>query len=209
MYGLNGLDCEQPQPALIDIPAVFGRQAQTVLEIGFGDGEALIQLAREHPDKNHIGMEVHRPGVGHLLLQLRKYQIENVRVWLGDAADSLGSAYPDRSFDRIHLFFPDPWPKKKHHKRRLLQSGFIDQVVAKLKPGGLFHFATDWQDYAIEALDKLERHPALVNQAGPGNYLPAPIDRPETKFERRGKRLGHGVWDIVMIRSGQAFQALP
>ncbi len=205
VYGLNGLNPADPQPDRVDIPAVFGRYAQTVLEIGFGDGEALVQLAREHPDKNHIGIEVHRPGVGHLLLQLKKHQLENVRVWLGDVVDSLGSVYPDQSFDRINLFFPDPWPKKKHHKRRLLQAGFVDQMISKLKPGGVFHFATDWEDYAVEALRKLEQHPALVNQAGPGNYMSPPADRPETKFERRGKRLGHGVWDIVMIRSGQVF----
>ncbi len=202
VYGLNR---SAHYPDKVDIPAVFGRHAQTVLEIGFGDGEALVQLARENPGKNHIGIEVHRPGIGHLLLQLKKHQLENVRVWVGDAVDSLENAYPDQSLDRINLFFPDPWPKKKHHKRRILQAGFIEQVIARLKPGGIFHFATDWEDYAVEALCKLERHPALVNQAGPGHYTSPPAGRPETKFERRGKRLGHGVWDIVMIRSGQVF----
>ena len=198
-----GLDPAAHYPDKVDIPAVFGRYAQTVLEIGFGDGEALVELARNNPDKNHIGVEAYRPGVGHLLLQLKKYRLENVRVWVGDAVDGLENAYPGQSFDRINLFFPDPWPKKKHHKRRILQAGFVDQVAAKLKPGGVFHFATDWEDYAIKAMRKLECFPALVNQSGPGNYMSPPVGRPETKFERRAKRLGHGVWDIVMIRSGQ------
>ena len=189
-------------PQKVDIATVFGRQAQTVLEIGFGDGETLVQFAREHPHRNYIGIEVYRPGIGHLLLQLKKYRIDNVRVWLGDAMDGLENVYPDQSFDRINLFFPDPWPKKKHHKRRLLQTGFIDQVSAKLKPGGRFHFATDWEDYASEALRRLECHPALLNRAGPGNYMSSPAGRPETRFERRGKRLGHDIRDIVMVRSG-------
>ncbi len=203
LFPVYGLDMADNCPDKVDIPAVFGRHAQTVLEIGFGDGEVLVQLARENPDKNHIGVEVYRPGVGHFLLQLHKYQLENVRVLMGDAVDSLNDAFPDQSFDQINLFFPDPWPKKKHHKRRILQPGFVDCVIAKLKPGGVFHFATDWEDYASEALRKLECYPTLINKSGSGNYTSPPTGRPETKFERRGKQLGHGVWDVVMIRSGQ------
>lgn len=183
----------------IDFDRVFQRVAPVTLEIGFGDGGALLETARCHPDQNFVGIEVHRPGVGSLLLRLEKEGISNVRVICGDATEILKNNIGDASLDRLHLFFPDPWHKKKHHKRRILSPAFVDLVAAKLKQGGVFHFATDWQDYAEQALERLEHCSRLTNLAGPGQYS-RPDSRPETKFERRGQRLGHEVWDVLMAK---------
>ena len=183
----------------VDMSRVFERSAPLVLEIGFGDGEALVEMSRSRASENFIGIDVHEPGIGHLILRLREEGLGNVRVMKGDAVELLARAFSDRQFDRICLFFPDPWPKKRHHKRRILQPAFVSLVAARLKPGGLFHFATDWQDYAEQALDMLQREPALENAAESGYCTDTGL-RPATKFERRGRRLGHGVWDILMRR---------
>ncbi|WP_424946310.1 tRNA (guanosine(46)-N7)-methyltransferase TrmB [Candidatus Spongiihabitans sp.] len=180
-----------------DLQYIFGRSAPTLLEIGFGDGKALLEMAQENPGQNFIGVEVHRPGIGHVLMQIHRHNLTNVKIFCADAIDVLNKAIRDQSLAKICLFFPDPWPKKKHHKRRIVQPPFIDLVANKLEPGGIFHYATDWRDYADEAMGKLESS-ALVNVAGSGNFSPHPPPRPETKFEKRGRRLGHGVWDIIM-----------
>ena len=179
----------------------FGRQAPLVVEIGFGNGEALVDMAIQEPHWNFIGLEVHRPGVGHLLLRLESQEIDNVRVIADDAVEVLSRDFEDGSIDRICLYFPDPWPKKKHHKRRIVQDGFMAMISAKLAPGGIFHFATDWEDYAFHALEIIDRSPGLTNLAGGGCFSPRPGERPLTKFEQRGLNLGHGVWDILAQKS--------
>lgn len=187
-----------PDAVPINFEQVFGRHAPIILEIGFGDGGALFEMAKGHPDQDFIGIEVHRPGVGSLMLNLEKENISNVRIICGDGAEILKNNIADASLDRVHLFFPDPWPKKKHHKRRILSPGFAELVADKLKSGGVFHFATDWEDYAEQGLMRLEQCSRLVNLAAAGGFSPRPESRPETKFERRGQRLGHDVWDVLM-----------
>ncbi len=184
----------------LDFPAIFGRVAPVILEIGFGDGGALLEMARNNSTQDYIGIEVHRPGVGNLLLKLEQEQLSNVRVISEDALEVLQRRIGLNSLDNLNLFFPDPWPKKSHHKRRIVTLDFIQLVAARVKPGGVFHFATDWQPYAEEALDRIEGCHQFANQAGPGRFSPRPASRPETKFEKRGRRLGHGVWDILMRR---------
>ena len=196
-----GLDLPEHGRRTVDFGEIFGRTAPVILEIGFGNGDALLEMARSDPQCNFIGIEVHRPGVGHLLLNLEQEGIANVRVFCADAIGVLEAGIGDGTLDKVCLYFPDPWPKKKHHKRRILQPGFIGQVAKKLKSGGIFHFATDWQDYADEALDKLEHSRYFENRAGKGNFSVRPRDRPLTKFEQRGRRLNHGVWDLIMFRT--------
>ncbi|NOX09854.1 MAG: tRNA (guanosine(46)-N7)-methyltransferase TrmB [Gammaproteobacteria bacterium] len=189
-----GLDMSTDQ---LDIEAVFGRVAPTIIEIGFGNGESLAEIAANHPENNYIGIEVHRPGVGHLLIQIRERQISNLRVMNEDAVEILQQMIPSNSLAAVYLFFPDPWHKKRHHKRRILQESFIQQVADRLQPGGYFHMATDWQDYAECMMANMGASALFQNKAGPGHYSPRPAYRPITKFERRGQRLGHGVWDLV------------
>jgi tRNA (guanine-N7-)-methyltransferase len=183
----------------IDPRSLFGREAPLMLEIGFGNGDALIQMAAAHPENDYIGMEVHRPGVGSLMLRLEQDGIENVRVIATDASEAL-PCFPDGSLDAAYLFFPDPWPKKRHHKRRLVQPRFVEVLTRKLKPGAVFHLATDWHDYAEQMLAVLEQQAQLENLAGRGCYAPRLVERPRTRFERRGLRLGHGVWDLAFRR---------
>jgi tRNA (guanine-N7-)-methyltransferase len=190
----------EPGDSEIDFPRVFGRSAPVILEIGFGNGESLATIAESHPQNDYIGIEVHRPGVGSLLLRLEQQQIDNVRVICHDAAEVIQKNIPDNSLDAIYLFFPDPWPKKKHHKRRLVQAGLVQQLRQKLKVGGRLHMATDWQDYAEHMLVVMSAADGFANTAASGDYCPRPDYRPETKFERRGLRLGHGVWDLVYKR---------
>ena len=180
---------------------VFGRDAPTVLEIGFGNGESLAQMAADSPDTNFVGIEVHKPGVGHLLMLTEQLGLTNLRIYCHDAVEILERRIKDHSLDGIHLFFADPWPKKKHHKRRIVRPEFISTVVKKLKPGGYFHAATDWENYAQHMLEVLNAEPELSNSSLTGDYCERPEYRPVTKFENRGLRLGHGVWDLIFIRN--------
>lgn len=184
----------------LDLDAAFARQAPVMLEIGFGNGDALAVMAAAHPQHNYLGIEVHRPGVGSLLLKLENHAIGNVRVICADATQVLQQNIADGALAAVYIFFPDPWPKKRHHKRRLLQAEFIQLLRLKLKPGGRLHIATDWRDYAESVMDVLEAAPGFNNVAGPDMYSSRPEYRPETRFERRGRRLGHGVWDLIFER---------
>jgi tRNA (guanine-N7-)-methyltransferase len=185
---------------LIDLNKLFGREANLTLEIGFGNGETILHLAEQNPDKDFLGIEVHRPGVGHLLLELEKRGITNVRVVREDAVEAIRSQIPDRSLGQILILFPDPWPKKRHYKRRLVQSGFIDLLGNKLKQRGSISMATDWESYAEHMLAVMERSVGFRNLAGTGNFALRPKDLPVSKFERRGKCLGHHVWNLCYQR---------
>lgn len=180
-----------------DLDAIFGRHAPRILEIGFGNGESLAEIAKNHPQNDYIGIEVHRPGVGHLLMQIEELGLSNVRVMCADAVETLERQIPDASLDGIFLFFPDPWHKKRHHKRRQVQPAWAQLVRRKLKCDGKLHMATDWQEYAEHMLEVLTTAEGYKNTSASGDYVPKPDYRPETKFERRGQRLGHGVWDLV------------
>ena len=184
----------------LDLDRVFGRVAPRTLEIGFGDGETLATLATTAPHTDFLGIEVHRPGVGHLLLELERRQLSNVRVICADAVETLAHHLAPACFDHILLLFPDPWPKHRHHKRRILQPAFTELVADHLRPGGTFHLATDWEDYARQMLADLDASGHFCNAAGKGRFSPKPAYRPVTKFERRGQRLGHGVRDLVYTR---------
>ncbi|MCW8918583.1 MAG: tRNA (guanosine(46)-N7)-methyltransferase TrmB [Gammaproteobacteria bacterium] len=182
---------------LLDLDALFGRSAPRILEIGFGDGESLAEIARNHPEQDYLGIEVHRPGVGHLLMRIEELGLTNLRVMSDDAVVVLEQRLADGILDGLQLFFPDPWHKKKHHKRRQVQPAWAQLVRRKLKLGGRLHLATDWQNYAEQMLEVLSAAEGFRNTSPTGDYLPKPDYRPETKFERRGLRLGHGVWDLV------------
>jgi tRNA (guanine-N7-)-methyltransferase len=186
--------------SILDLPALFGNDRPVWLEIGFGNGDALATLAARHPDRNYLGIEVHRPGVGHLLLHLEAHELANVRVLRHDAVEVLRNAVPPASLAGAYLFFPDPWQKRRHHKRRILQPAFVTLLARAIRPGGLFHAATDWEDYAQQMLAVLEASPAFENVAGPGAFAPRPEERPLTRFEQRGQRLGHLVWDLLFRR---------
>ena len=179
---------------------VFGRRAPLTLEIGFGNGDALLAMAQAVPHEDFIGIEVHRPGVGHLLLELEQHGLENVRIYNEDAVQLLRTSVPDECLDRVLLFFPDPWHRRRHHKRRLVQPGFIELLAHKLRTGGILHLATDWEDYAGHMLAVVEASGLFGNCAGPGQYAARPGYRPVTKFERRGHRLGHAVRDLLFER---------
>ena len=184
-----------------DFSQVFGRVAPLCVEIGFGNGATLAQMARDNPDKDYIGIEVHRPGVGQLLMFLEQYELDNVRIYCHDALQMMASHFPDHCLSAVHLFFPDPWPKKKHHKRRIVRPEFIQLIVKKLKPGGYFHAATDWQPYAESMLEVLTASDGLQNTSTTNDYCSRPDGRPMTKFEQRGLRLGHGVWDLIFNKT--------
>jgi len=185
-------------PAIADLAAAFGRTAPTVLEIGFGMGETTAAIAQAHPEVDYLGVEVHSPGVGSLLKRIDALRLTNVRIVQHDATEVVQHMLAPGTLDGVHVFFPDPWPKKRHHKRRLLQPPFVALLASRLKPGGLLHVATDWQDYAEQALAVLAAEPLLENTA-PG-FAPRPGHRPRTKFEQRGVKLGHGVWDLLFRR---------
>jgi tRNA (guanine-N7-)-methyltransferase len=186
----------QSQP--LDLAAAFGRDAPTVLEIGFGMGDATAQVAAALPQSNFIGIEVHAPGVGALLKGIGERQLGNLRLVQHDAVEVLEAMIPASSLAGVHIWFPDPWHKKRHHKRRLIQPAFVARLAAHLAPGGYLHCATDWQPYAEQMLEVLRAEPALVNSAE--GYAPRPAWRPQTKFETRGLKLGHGVWDLLFHR---------
>lgn len=180
---------------LLDLDALFGRSAPVVLEIGFGNGQSLADMAETHQDMNFFGVEVHRPGIGSLLVQVKRRSLDNVRVSQDDAVLVCDQQIPDGSLERVQIFFPDPWHKERHKKRRLIQPAFVETLIKKLKPGGQIHVATDWENYAEHILEVLSANTDLQNTAD--DYAPKPDYRPGTKYEARGIRLGHGVWDLV------------
>lgn len=190
------------RPTPLDYAAAFGRSAPVVLEIGFGMGGATAQIAAARPDTDFIGVEVHEPGVGALLKRIGEEGLTNLRLVQHDAVEVLRDMIPPGSLAGVHVFFPDPWHKKKHHKRRLLQPAFVATLVEHIAPGGYLHCATDWQDYAVQMLEVLAAEPQLRNTAE--GYAPRPDYRPLTKFEQRGLNLGHGVWDLVFTRVAAA-----
>ncbi len=186
----------------LDFAAAFGRVAPTILEIGFGMGEATAHIAALSPDKNFLCCEVHTPGVGALLKRIQEQTLGNIRILQHDAVEVIDNMLPAGSLDGVHIFFPDPWHKKKHNKRRLIQAPLIAKLAARLKSGGYLHCATDWQPYAEQILEVLSAEALLKNtaDASGGGYAPKPDYRPLTKFENRGIKLGHGVWDVVFTR---------
>jgi len=188
----------RPEP--LDFDALFGRRAPRFVEIGFGMGETTAEIAQAHPENDYLGIEVHLPGVGSLLKQIAARGLANLRLVRHDAVEVVQAMVPPASLVGIHIYFPDPWPKKRHHKRRLIQPAFVAVLASRLAPGGYLHCATDWQDYAEQMLTVLGGEPALVNTAV--DYAPRPPWRPQTKFERRGLALGHGVWDVLFRRRG-------
>jgi tRNA (guanine-N7-)-methyltransferase len=190
----------EPGPSLIDPPTVFGRRAGVTVEIGFGNGANLIALASAHPERDYLGIEVHRPGIGRLLLALAHEGLTNVRVICRDAVEVLEQQLPSNSLGEVLILFPDPWPKKRHHKRRLVQASFTHLVADRLAPGGVVRLATDWEPYALEMLATLSAQPSLCNLATDGGFIPRPAERVVTRFEQRGERLGHAVWDLAFRR---------
>ena len=182
---------------LLDFKTLFDNDHDVILEIGFGNGESLLQQAINQPQYNFIGIEVHGPGVGHLIHQAHAQKVDNIKVIRHDAVEVLEQQITDNSIKQLQLFFPDPWHKKRHHKRRIIKPAFIQLVQQKLKPGGLFHMATDWQHYAEQMLEEMDATELFRNISGKGNYSKTQGARCETKFERRGIRLGHGVWDLI------------
>ena len=186
------------RPASVDFTSMFGRQAPRVLEIGFGMGAATADIAQARPAEDFIGIEVHAPGVGNLCKLIDERGITNLRIVQHDAVEVLRDMVAPASLAGVHIYFPDPWPKKRHHKRRLVQPPLVRLVAERLAPGGYLHCATDWEDYAVQMLAVLGGEPLLENTAD--GYAPRPDFRPLTKFEQRGIRLGHGVWDLVFRR---------
>lgn len=204
-YGLDLAEPQTPSAAAkpgrhFDLDAVFGRHAPRSLEIGFGNGDNLLALAKAHPERDFIGVEVHRAGVGHLLLGAAAAALSNLRVICHDAVEVLEYGIAPAALDEILILFPDPWHKKRHHKRRLVQPGFIDLLASRLAPGGRLQLATDWEPYAQQMLEVVGASADFVNLAGATGYMPRPDWRALTRFERRGQRLGHGVWDLSFER---------
>ena len=193
LWPVYGIDFKAER---LDFDTLFNRPAAIILEVGFGNGDSLVQQAASNPQNNYLGIEVHRPGVGRLLHLADNAGITNVHVINHDAVEVLQQQIPDQSLDCVQLFFPDPWHKKRHHKRRIVKAEFIRLIHQKLKPGGQFHLATDWQDYAEHMLAEMEQAKGFSNTSGKGNYAEN-TDRPLTKFEQRGQRLGHGIWDLI------------
>lgn len=188
------------EPRVLDLDALFGRRAPRTLEIGFGNGENLASLAASHPERDFLGVEVHRPGVGRLMLSVEELGLTNVRILCHDAVEVLEEQIPPDSFDEVLVLFPDPWPKKRHHKRRLVQPPLVALVTSRLRPGGALRLATDWEPYAQHMLEVLTGCSQLANLSPQGNFIDRPADRPPTRFEKRGERLGHGVRDFAFRR---------
>ena len=184
----------------LDFDKIFGRSVPRILEIGYGMGASLTTMAAASPGNDYIGIEVHRPGVGALLKSVQQQGLSNVRTFNADAIEVLENCIPVNSLDGLYLFFPDPWHKKRHHKRRIVQHAFLATLAGKLKTGGVLHMATDWEDYARQMMEVGSASSAFINQVGEGQFSPRPDYRPLTKFEQRGRRLGHGVWDLLFKR---------
>ena len=195
-WTLYGLDPRSP----LNPVETFGNQNPIVLEIGFGNGDSLVEMAHQDPARNYIGIEVHRPGVGHLMLKAHEAGINNLRVYCDDAIDVLNHCIADGSLDRVQLFFPDPWHKTRHHKRRIVKEEFLRLIAQKMTPHGIFHAATDWEDYAMDMVERLEACPLFTSTVPASPFAPRPDYRPLTKFESRGHRLGHGVWDLIWTK---------
>jgi tRNA (guanine-N7-)-methyltransferase len=192
-YGLTAALDKKP----FDWQSIFAREAPRVLEIGFGMGESLVNLALNHPEIDFIGIEVHQPGVGACMRSAKAHDLQNLRLLNQDAYQLLTATIPEQSIDKVLLLFPDPWPKTRHNKRRLVQPAFTQLITKVLKTNGIFHCATDWQPYADHMITVLETTPGLVNHFGPEQFSPAPYERTSTKFERRGQKLGHTIFDLV------------
>ena len=191
-----------PEPGqLWNLSTLFGREADVIVEIGFGMGASLVSMAEKEPLLSFVGIEVHRAGIGSMVAALHDQEISNVRVAPYDAVEVFETCIPDDTLAGVQIFFPDPWPKKRHQKRRLIQTDFISKLVKKIKVGGYIHCATDWEDYAMHMHDVLSKLPSLANQHKEGGFIPRPESRPLTKFEQRGNRLGHGVWDLMYTRT--------
>ena len=186
--------------AMLDLDATFGRSAPRTVEIGFGNGETLVAQAAARPRDDFLGIEVHRPGVGHLMLRCEELEVSNLRIVCRDAVEVLERQLPPGSIDEVLIYFPDPWPKKRHHKRRLVQDEFVTLVASRLRSDGALRLATDWQPYAEWMLDTLGRCPLLRNESPDGAWSPRPASRPPTRFELRGQRLGHEVRDLAFRR---------
>jgi tRNA (guanine-N7-)-methyltransferase len=184
----------------LDFTALFGRRAPVHVEIGFGNGAALAVMAAAHPQNNYLGIEVHRPGVGALLRRIEAEGLANVRVACTDAKEFLERQIPENSLSAVYVFFPDPWHKKRHHKRRLIQPEFVALLAQTLRPDGLLHLATDWEDYARHMLQALTADPGFENLSPDGAFVPRPAERPPTRFELRGQKLGHTVRDLIFRR---------
>ena len=194
-YGLE----HQTEP--FDFPTIYGNTNPIILEIGFGMGKSLVEMALQNPDKNYLGIEVHTPGVGACLAYAVEKHVKNLRVICHDATEILRDSIADNSLGGLQLFFPDPWHKAKHHKRRIVQPHFVETIYQKLQANGFIHFATDWQNYAEQMLDVLKSAVGLHNVSPTNDYIPRPDFRPLTKFEQRGHKLGHGVWDLYFIKT--------
>lgn len=184
---------------IIDLKSLFKKIQPITLEIGFGNGDSLLEMAINTPDQNFLGIEVYEAGIGRLINEANKHQLSNLKIIKADAVEVLEHHIKDDSFETFQLFFPDPWHKKKHHKRRIIQTDFLDLISNKLQDGGTMHMATDWENYAEYMMVTLEKHPHFKNAMGAHKYSLRPEHRPITKFERRGERLGHGVWDLIFI----------
>jgi len=186
--------------APLDLAVVFGRAAPRTLEIGFGNGEHLASLALAHPDRDYLGIEVHRPGVGHLFMLADANGSTNLRASQHDAVEVLREQIAPGALDEVLVLFPDPWHKKRHHKRRLIQPPFVELVASRMKAGGVFRLATDWEEYALQMLEVLGASESFTNLSPTGDWMPRPEERAPTRFEKRGARLGHGVWDLAFAR---------
>jgi len=184
----------------IDFKKLFGNDNPVWLDIGFGNGESIIHAAQKHPEINFLGIEVHLPGVGHLLMAIKEFKLNNVRIIRNDAVDMLNLFIKDDSLSAIHVYFPDPWHKKRHHKRRIMNQEFLDLIQTKLKTKGRLHYASDWEPYALEVQDLLAQNTWLQNQEPDNNFAERPDWRPVTKFERRGIKLDHGTYDLIMTK---------
>ncbi|MGE3920248.1 MAG: tRNA (guanosine(46)-N7)-methyltransferase TrmB [Gammaproteobacteria bacterium] len=182
---------------------LFARVAPINLEIGIGNGLALTTMAQNHPEQNYIGIDVHKPGLGNTLITIEQHQIQNIRLFCADAVEILKELIPNHSLANVFLFFPDPWPKLRHRKRRLVQPEFVTLIAEKLIPGGKFFLATDWEDYAIQMMRVLSSANQFQNAYGVNQFAPRVSDRPITKFEQRGENLGHQVWDLVFINNSK------